>query len=228
MERRTFLRTGLALGAASVGGGIGLLPDLATALTPRTAGTLRLDSNENPLGLAPAARRAVIDGIGEANRYPGEARAEMIDALAGMHGLTPENIVLGCGSTEVLQMAVQALATPDARLVLAEPTYEDVPWYCEPFTYRLERVPLDARFAHDIGRMQEHVNTASGRVLVYVCNPNNPTGTLTPSAAIDAWIESAPEHVYFLVDEAYYHYCEDPGYWSCMKWIGDRPNVIVT
>ncbi|KPK82049.1 MAG: hypothetical protein AMS25_03990 [Gemmatimonas sp. SM23_52] len=228
MERRTFLRTGLALGAASVGGGIGLLPELARAVPRRSADTLRLSSNENPLGLAPAARRAVIDGISEANRYPDEARDEMVEALARLNGVARENIVLGCGSTEVLQMAVQALATPDARLVLAEPTYEDVPWYCEPFTYRLERVPLDARFAHDVGRMQERAESAGSRALVYVCNPNNPTGTLTPSAEIDAWIESALEHVYFLVDEAYFEYCKDPGYWSCVKWIAQRPNVIVT
>jgi histidinol-phosphate aminotransferase len=139
-----------------------------------------------------------------------------------------ENIVLGCGSTEVLQMAVQALSTPDARLVLAEPTFEDVPWYCQPFTYKLEKVPLDGRFAHDLGRMKERAAAAPGRVVVYVCNPNNPTGTLTPSADVDAWIESAPENTHFLVDEAYYEYCQDPGYWTSVKWIAERRNVIVT
>ncbi len=125
-------------------------------------------------------------------------------------------------------MAVQALSTPDARLVLAEPTFEDVPWYCQPFTYKLEKVPLDGRFAHDLGRMKERAAAAPGRVVVYVCNPNNPTGTLTPSADVDAWIESAPENTHFLVDEAYYEYCQDPGYWTSVKWIAERRNVIVT
>ncbi len=190
--------------------------------------TLRLNSNENPLGLAPAARRAILNGLGEANRYPRRARVELIEALVQLHGLAPENIVLGNGSTEVLQMAVQALAGVDARLLLADPTFEDVPWYGEPFSYRLEKIPLDGRYAHDLGRMQERAAAGQQRTLVYLCNPNNPTGTLTPSAEIDAWIASAPADVYFLVDEAYYEYCEAPGYWSCVKWVKDRPNVIVT
>jgi histidinol-phosphate aminotransferase len=230
MERRNFLRTGLALGAgigtASVGG-VGILPEPAHALPIRSDGPLQLNSNENPLGLAPDARRAVIDGIPEANRYPG-GRAELASELAAINGVKEENIVLGCGSTEVLQMAVQALSTPDGRLVLAEPTFEDVPWYCQPFTYKLEKVPLDGRFAHDLGRMKEVAAAAPGSVVVYVCNPNNPTGTLTPSADVDAWIESAPESTHFLVDEAYYEYCEDPGYWTSVKWIAERRNVIVT
>ncbi len=227
MKRRTFLRTGLAAGAAGIGTGIGLLPEPALSFSPPAGGPLRLNSNENPLGLAPAARRAVIDGIAEGNRYPRASRVELLEELAALHGVEQKNIVLGNGSTEVLQMTVQSLATPDARLILAEPTFEDVPWYCEPFSYRLDKVPLDENLAHDLGRMREHAAAAPGRALVYICNPNNPTGTLTPSAEVDSWIESAPEDVFFLVDEAYYEYCEDPGYWSCTKWIGDNPNVIV-
>ncbi len=228
MERRTFLRAGLAAGVAGLGSGLGLLPDFAEAGIAPQGDILRLNSNENPLGLAPAARRAIVEGLGEANRYPRQGRVDLIQALAQLNGVATENIVLGNGSTEVLQMAVQALADPGARLVLADPTFEDVPWYGEPFRYRLEKVPLDVRRAHHIGRMRERARAAGGRALVYICNPNNPTGTLTPSAEIDAWIESAPEDTYFLVDEAYYEYCVSPNYWSCVKWIGTRPNVIVT
>ncbi len=124
-------------------------------------------------------------------------------------------------------MAVQAFYEPGARLILAEPTYEDVPWYAQPFPYELVRVPLTGSHAHDLQRMKEAADAAPGRALVYLCNPNNPTGTLTSSAAIDAWIETAPEEVFFLVDEAYFDYCEAPGYWSCLKWIAERPNLLV-
>ena len=228
MERRTFLRTGLAFGAVGMSGGLSLLPEFAHA-SPKasTDGTLRLNSNENPFGIAPAARSAIIDNLGEANRYPRTIRTDMVEALATLHGVKPENIVLGNGSTEVLQMSVQALAKPGAKLVLADPTFEDVPRYASPYTYDLQKVPLDSNYAHDIGRMKEIVDASSGRALVYICNPNNPTGTLTPSAGIDAWIESAADDVYFLVDEAYYEYCTDAGYWSCVKFVDD-PNVIVT
>ena len=228
MERRTFLRAGLALGAAGIGGSIAAAPERLWAL-PEAApdGPIRLSSNENPLGLSPAARRAVVNAIGEANRYPGERRVELIEALAKRHEVAAENIVPGNGSTEVLQMAVQALYEPGARLILADPTYEDVPWYAQPYPYDLKKVPLTATFAHDLGRMQEIAEGSSRRALVYLCNPNNPTGTLTSCADIDAWIESAPQRVFFLVDEAYYDYCEDSGYRSCIRWIAERTNLLV-
>ncbi len=228
MKRRMFLRTGLAIGAAGIAGSYGLLPEFAHARASDPDGVLRLNSNENPLGVAPAGRRAIVEAIEEANRYPRERRGELVQALAKLHGVGPENVVLGNGSTEILQMAVQAYSTADARLILADPTYEDVPWYAQPFPFQLEKVPLDGRLAHDLGRMRERAESGRHRVLVYLCNPNNPTGTLTPSAEIDAWIDSSREDTYFLVDEAYYDYCEDPGYWSCFKWIEDRPNVIVS
>lgn len=230
MERRIFLRAGLAWGAAGVAG-CGTLarsaPAPAPAPIPRSTGQLRLSSNENPLGLSPAARRAVIDGIAEANRYPGGPRRELIKVLAAKHHVAPESIVLGAGSTEVLQMTVQAIANSNVRLVLAEPTFEDVPRYTAPYAYRLETVPLDGRFAHDMERMQERTLRSKDAVLVYICNPNNPTATLTPCDETDAWIEAAEQNVYFLVDEAYYEFVDDTSYWSSIKWIEDRPNVVV-
>lgn len=228
MERRTFLRAGLALGAAGIGGGVGLAPRTLASI-PKAApeGPIRLSSNENPLGLAPAARRALLEAMDEANRYPGVRRARLIEALAELHGVAAESIVLGNGSTEVLQMAVQAFYEQGARLILAEPTYEDVPWYAQPYPYVLVRVPLDENHAHDLERMKQAADASPGRALVYLCNPNNPTGTLTASADIDAWIEVASENVFFLVDEAYYDYCQDSGYRSSLRWIAQRPNLLV-
>ena len=107
---------------------------------------LRLNSNENSLGLAPSARQAIIDDIVEANRYPRAARGSLVEALSDRHDVPAERLVLGNGSTEVLQMSVQALGAPGAPLVLADPTFEDVPWYSRPIDYTLERVPLRADF----------------------------------------------------------------------------------
>ncbi|MFQ5689899.1 MAG: pyridoxal phosphate-dependent aminotransferase [Gemmatimonadota bacterium] len=243
MERRTFLRTGLAtLGVAGVGG-VGTLEALERRfpatdrrgwrldrMAPGSAamdGALRLDSNENPLGLSPAGRRAIIDGLGEANRYPRESRQALIEALARKHGVEKENLVLGSGSTEVLQMAVQALGGPDARLVVADPTFEDVGSYADPLAYHLIEVPLNESFQHDLDRMRDSLKGSSSPALVYICNPNNPTGTVTPCAEVDAWIESAPAHVTFLIDEAYFEYVDDPGYWTSIPWTRKRPNVVI-
>src|SRR5262245_53953164 len=213
MQRRTFLKTGL----------VGLLssrsPLPATPILPR-GGPLRLNANENPLGRSPAARAALLDGVAEANRYPYAAHGELVQALAKEHGAAPEQVVLGAGSSEVLQMAVQAFARSGATFVLAEPTFEDVPSYAEPWGLRLSRVPLRQDRAHDLQRMREQAAASKGPVVVYVCNPNNPTGTLTPAAELDDWIGAAPGNTTFLVDEAYFEFADGvAGFASMRKWI---------
>ncbi|HSW28535.1 MAG TPA: aminotransferase class I/II-fold pyridoxal phosphate-dependent enzyme [Longimicrobiales bacterium] len=232
MDRRGFVTTGMAASLAGLGG-LGS----AAPLLDRTGfwrvgktladGTVRLSSNENPLGLAPSARQAVVDAIVNANRYPGEWSAPVQAAIAKRLGVANENVVLGAGSTEILQMAVQAFPSPRAPLVLAEPTYEDVPRYRRPFAYEMITVPLGAGMVHDLGRMREAAEKGGRPALVYICNPNNPTGTVTPSREVDAWIADAPETTMFLVDEAYFEYVNDPAYWTALKWVGSKPNVIV-
>lgn len=229
MQRRAFLRSGaLAAGFLGVGGtGAAIAPEAVGApRRPRPGSPIRLSSNENPLGIAPEARRAIIEGLGDANRYP-QQRAAITEALAERHAVGAEHIVLGAGSTEVLKMAVDALALPSGRLVLAEPTFEDAWWYAGAGAPQIEAVPLRADQAHDLERMRELAERSGAPALVYICNPNNPTGTLTPSAEVDEWIASAPEQVYFLIDEAYYDYVRDPRYWTALKWVPDRPTVIV-
>ncbi len=227
MKRRSFLQTGLAAGLASAAG-TATLPAFLSASPRRLAdGSVRLSSNENPLGISPAARRAIIDGLDMANRYPGDSRQPLVEALAQKHGVATENLVMGAGSTEVLQMAVQMMG-PEVQLVIADPTFEDVWRYATPWSLRVEKVALLPDYSHDLGRMQELVRHWNGPSLVFVCNPNNPTGSLTSSALVDEWIGSAPENVLFVVDEAYYEYAESQaGYWSALKWIPTNSNVMV-
>jgi len=89
------------------------------------------------------------------------------------------------------------------------------------------RVPLTATFAHDLAAMREHAERAEGAVVVYLCNPNNPTATLTDCRGIASWIRDAPERVFFVVDEAYFDFVEDPGYWSFERTALAQPNVLV-
>ena len=232
MDRRDFLRAGAAAGAAGLGHWMAF-PGRALA-APQVPGqqasgpsAIRLNSNENPLGLSPSARQAVESAIAEANRYPDAARDDLASAIAGKLGVKAENIVLGNGSTEILQIIVQASNAPQGALVMADPTFEAISWYQRTLTYTTEKVPLTSDYAHDIQQMKDRVDAGKGPAVVYLCNPNNPTGTLTSSAEIDAWIEEAPDNVLFAVDEAYFEYVRAPGYWSAIKWIQQRPNVIV-
>jgi histidinol-phosphate aminotransferase len=225
MFRRDFLRAGAALGAVGLTHARDVLA--APASRPPASTTLRLNSNENPLGLSPAARAAVIEGMSEANRYPRTSRDALRETVAAGHGVKPEQIVFGAGSTEVLQMLVQAHVIAGGTIVLADPTFEDVPHYSDPFAPHIVRVPLDGQYRHDIARMRDAAREAPRPVLVYLCNPNNPTGTVTPCGEIDEWIAERPAGVRFLIDEAYFEYVEDAGYWPSVHWVSERRDVVV-
>lgn len=230
MDRRGFVTTGLAAGLATLPAapaGAHRLVEALLAPTGKTLpdGTVRLSSNENPLGLSPAARQAVLDHMVHANRYPGDWSAPLVEALARRLGVPRESLVMGAGSTEVLQMAVQAFQSPRAPMVIAEPTFEDVPRYQRPFAFDLRAVPLTPSLEHDLGRMRE--TAGRGPSVVYLCNPNNPTGTITRSADVDAWIADAPESTLFLLDEAYFEYADDPRYHGGLGWVASHPNVVV-
>jgi len=178
------------------------------------------------MGLSPTVRQAAQEALSRANRYPDLTRAELATVVAEQHGVGPENVVLGCGSTQILRSIVAAYAAEGMLMVLAEPTFEALVRYQRPFAYRVQRVPLDTRYAHDVARMKQAVG--KGPAVVYICNPNNPTATLTPSSEIDAWIRAAPEPVLFVIDEAYHEYVEDSSYSTAVEWVLERPNVVVT
>lgn len=235
MRRRSFVKagtlSGLAAGAGMAGAGaLGANPLAVLAAGPgrRTvSGAVRLNSNENPLGISPAAKDALLQAVDLANRYPGDQHAALVSKLAAAHGVADSQVVIGAGSAEVLQMAVQAFAAPRARLVMADPTYEAVTNYQRTESYEVVKAPLAANGEHDLDRMRDAAEDSGRPALVYLCNPNNPTATITPSAEIDAWIADAPEHVFFLSDEAYVEYVEDDRMWSSLPWIEKKRNVLV-
>lgn len=226
MSRRDLLvRGALACTALGVVPRAGWSSSAPVALGGRTDAVLHLNWNENPLGMAPSARRAAAEAVTVGHRYPDAWRSQLIEALAAQHRLATGSIVLSNGSTEMLQVVTQALAPRRPTLVLAEPTFSIVLRYQRPFEYRVERVPLDSRHAHDLEKMR---SKATGPSLVYLCNPNNPTGTLTPTKEIDRWLELAPDDVLFLIDEAYAEFVDDAAFHSAIRWVGERRNVVVT
>lgn len=228
MRRRQFVSASLAALAAPaflprpVAAAFGGMRNAGTAADP-----IRLSSNENPLGVPDSAREAIIDAIAGGNRYP-QLDDALIEAVGRKHGVPGESVVLGAGSTDVLRMTVQSIASRRGRVIVADPTFEHIERYATPFGVRVERVPLmrDGA-AHDLGRMRDAASHADGPVLVFLCNPNNPTGTMTSCDAIAEWIDEAPEHVMFLVDEAYFDFVEDRSYRTFIPEAVARPNVLV-
>jgi histidinol-phosphate aminotransferase len=186
---------------------------------------IRLDSNENPYGPPESAVRAMAGSAPAAARYPDPHETPLIDDLALHHGVAPENILLGCGSGEILKMADMAFLGQGQKVVAAEPTFEAVLAFAGLARAEATKIPLTAEFRHDLKAMAAACGKETG--LVYVCNPNNPTGTIVAGSALAAFLAAVPRHTVVLVDEAYHHFVEDPAYESAAGWTGRYPNLVV-
>jgi histidinol-phosphate aminotransferase len=162
---------------------------------------------------------------GVAGRYPDAAVEELQRALAKAHGVAPEQVLLGCGSGDILRMADGAFLAPDRKVVVAEPTFEAVLAYNRVTRADPVKVPLDGSFRHDLARMAAACDAATG--LVYVCNPNNPTGTIVTGEELAAFLGRVPRSVTVVLDEAYHHFVEHPGYRSGFEFLAGHPNLIV-
>jgi len=192
---------------------------------PALAGSIRLNGNENPYGPSPKALEALAGCGGIASRYPGDTYTKMVDAIAQMHGVTAENIILGCGSSEILRVADMAFLGPGQNVVAAEPTFEAVLDYARVTRAERVKIPLTPDHRHDLPRMAAACTSKTG--LVYVCNPNNPTGTIVTRDEMIDFIPRVPPSTLILVDEAYHHFADDTHYASALEWTSKYPNVVV-
>jgi histidinol-phosphate aminotransferase len=225
LSRRQFAgRVGATVGAIMVAPEI--MRTVAEARIPRGAeSSIQLNANENPYGPSDKAREAMTHSQAVAARYPDSFESQMVETLAKLHGVQPEHVVLGCGSGEILRMADMAFLTSGKNVVVAEPTFEAVLQYARVARGDGIKVPQTPDFRHDLPAMAAACNASTA--LVYICNPNNPTGTIVSRDEMAAFISSAPKSAVLLIDEAYHHFVEDPRYASAFDWIGKAPNVVV-
>ncbi|HEX9162246.1 MAG TPA: histidinol-phosphate transaminase [Thermoanaerobaculia bacterium] len=221
LSRRAFAQL---IGAATAATALPI-PVIARTKSVRAAHSVRLSANENPYGPSDAARRAMIDAIPIACRYPDDAIDALVADLAKLHGVSERQILLGDGSSEILKLSSMAFLSPARPLVVADPTFEALPIAAQGAGVDVRRVPLDASFAHDTVKM---LPAAQGAGLVYVCNPNNPTATITPDKSLRAFIAAVPGDTIVLVDEAYHHYATSTGYTSVVDLVATHPNVVVS
>ncbi|MGB0037100.1 MAG: histidinol-phosphate transaminase [Candidatus Acidiferrales bacterium] len=194
-------------------------------VNPSRADAVRINANENPYGPPPKALEALATCGGIACRYPNDEYVQMIDALAQLHGVGRDNIVLGCGSTEILRVADMAFLKPGQNVVAAEPTFEAVLEYARVTRAEPVKVPLTPDHRHDLPKMAAACTSKTG--LVYICNPNNPTGTIVSRDEIADFIPRVPSSTLILIDEAYHHFVENPRYATSLEWIGKHPNIVI-
>jgi len=238
LSRRGFVQAaGIGSAAALTGAWIGARgreASLWSAFEPTleavAPGMICLSSNENPLGPGKTVMKAVRAAFGEGGRTPGRYSStggDLIDATAKRLGVKPENIVLGCGSTQILRTATHLFTARDKALVGTIPSYEECAGYAEMMGHPVRAVALDGDFRMDLGKIAD---AAKGAGLVFYCNPNNPTATYVGAKATRDFLakvnRESPDTT-ILVDEAYFDYVTDPDHDTHIALAVENPRVVV-
>ncbi len=224
LSRRGFTKLlGAGAAYAALRPALGLSESTSNPTETKSSDVVRLSSNENPYGPSPAAFKAMTAGFSLAWRYPDERQEELVEALAKLNQVSKEQILSGAGSGEILKVAVAAFTGPDKKLVVGDPTFEAAAGHAKASHAEVMKVKLNAAYAHDLPKMLD-VPSAG---LHYVCNPNNPTASITPKADLRAFLAKVPPTTMVLVDEAYHHFVESADYESVIPLVKDYPNLMV-
>lgn len=186
------------------------------------ADIIKLASNENPLGPSPLAKEAMREAIEKAHIYPDGGGYRLRQAIAERLDVGMENVVLGNGSNEIIELLCHSFLNPSAELIAAEHAFVVYKLMASLFGAHYVEVP-DPGFVHDLDAMASAI-TAETR-LVFIANPNNPTGTMVDEAALDRFMEKVPEHVVVCFDEAYFEFLETPP--NTVKYLREGRNVCI-
>ncbi len=190
-------------------------------------GLILLNSNENAYGPSAKVAEAIKAAAGSANRYPRMEYQSLTERIARLHNVKPEQVLLGCGSTDILRMAAFAFLSVGKQLIRASPTFEAIEHYARSAGAEIIAVSLTPAFTHNLEGMLARATPST--TLVYICNPNNPTASLTPRRDLEDFIGRLPASTFVVIDEAYCHYAGQSGMNASFI---DRPlddeRVIVT
>jgi len=187
-------------------------------------GSLKLASNESPLGPSPLAVAAMRDALANVHRSPDGARFGLRRKLAARLGVDGEQLVFGAGADEILELLAKILLGPGDECVFAWPSFAMYPIVVRGMGARPVVVPLDPELVHDLPAMARVVNERTR--LVFVCNPNNPTGTSVGRDAFDRFASGLPAEVVLAIDEAYVDFARRPDFPDSLGWVGRRPGTI--
>ncbi len=188
-------------------------------------GIIKLASNENPLGVSPLAMQAMRQALADVARYPDGNGFELKQALSQHYGVETSQIVLGNGSNDVLELAARSFLTPGLEAIYSQHAFAVYPLATQAVGATGVEVPAHD-FAHDLGAMLRAVSPRTR--LMFIANPNNPTGTLIHSADLHAFIRALPPDVIVVLDEAYNEYLPAELKADSVGWLREFPNLIIT
>lgn len=193
----------------------------------RELGIMNIDkmaSNENPLGTSPLALKAMLEEMKKTHRYPESLCVELVNKLAALHGVTPGNILIGNGLDNVITMIGMAFISEGSEVIFGDvsfPAYGNV-------TRKMDgvcvEIPMNSRMELDLDAFAEAITDKTK--LIFVCNPNNPTGTIRKRDAVDRFLSRVPGGVVVVFDEAYHDFVTDPGYESKISLAAHKENIL--
>jgi len=192
--------------------------------TPVSGRSYKLSSNESPFGPLPSVVKVIAEAASEVNRYPDNGAAELTEAIATRFAVPATHIAVGCGSVGLVQQLLEAVVDPGAEVLYAWRSFEAYPYLADLAGARSVRVPLtDER--HDLDAMAGAITEATR--LIFVCTPNNPTGTVVTTSELTPFLNRVPGDCLVVLDEAYAEYVRDPATPNGIEIYRDRPNVAV-
>jgi histidinol-phosphate aminotransferase len=208
-----------------------MLPEMAYAQRAMIQGNLPkdmvwLNANENPLGPPRSSLAAMADVLPASGRYHYQEIRDFYAELARSEDLQPENILVGSGSSEMLHAAVDAFTAADRPLIVMYPTYEGPPEVARAMRRLVVKVPLRPDYSADVRQLAEAADKMHGG-LIYMCNPNNPTASITPKADVAWLVDNLPPDTVLLVDEAYIHFGESKDLETALPYVRHGKNVVV-
>jgi histidinol-phosphate aminotransferase len=183
---------------------------------------VKVASNENPLGPSPLAKAAMREALEEAHIYPDGGGYRLRSAIADSFGMKISNVILGNGSNEIIELLCHTFLNRDAELIAAEHAFVVYKLMATLFGAKYVEVP-DPGFVHDLDAMADAITEKTR--LVFIANPNNPTGTMVDQAAIDRFMARVPEHVIVVFDEAYFEFPDSPP--DALRYVREGRNVCV-
>jgi len=218
---------------SSIGiGGLMMTPSFLTAeeikkYNPRPfLDIVKLSSNENPYGPSERVRNAIINSFDDACRYPYEYILELQNILAEKHNVSPESIVITGGSNEALRVTGLAVADQGGEIIAAKPTYLALMSYAEAWGSKINWVPVDSNKGYDLGKIEKRINSKTK--MVFIANPNNPTGTLLEKSSLSKFCERTVDKTLIFCDEAYYDYINEPNYPSMDYLVRQSKDIIIS
>ncbi len=189
------------------------------------SGAIKLASNENPLGPSPRALAAARDALADIHRYPDGNGFTLKSALAKKHGIAPERITLGNGSSDILEFLARAFVLPENEVIFSEHAFALYPIVTRAVGAKAVVTPAK-NWGHDLAAMRKAVNVRTR--LIFIANPNNPTGTWLRCGELEDFISGLPAHVLTAVDAAYFEYAGEREYPDTIAWAAKYPNLVTT